>query len=197
MQFVILDGEFDLHFFAQLFAAGFADGQQCGKYFWTAVLQRGAAVVFGQVDRAFDITQSIAALALTQIATGDLRHPRGAVDVLDDTRSADHLAHAQCHGLHDQPQPCVGGRAFGLAQQARGGAVPCTRHGAQDFAQLHLDALRERLVGLELIGFEHMGEGFFIGVCGDIKRLGVQPRDMHGKRAQEFEVECGGRRCAY
>ena len=81
-QTAILDGEFDLHLFAQ---AGAADGaviNQSGEDVGRHFLQRRAARVACQIER-LGRAQGVAALGLAEIAPGDLRLAGHRIDELD------------------------------------------------------------------------------------------------------------------
>ncbi len=108
---VVFDGEFDLHLFAQPHPRQSAEADQFGKGFGAEILQRRAALIAGQVDRAFAAGQRVATLRLAAIAAGDLRQAGGGVDKLDHPGAGFRPAQPQRHPLHHQPQPGIGRRA--------------------------------------------------------------------------------------
>ena len=85
-QMPILDGEFDLHFFAQPHPAGRAMAGKFGEDFGRQILKRGAARVAREIHR-FGLFQRVASLRIAQIPPGDLRQSGDRVNELNDTRA--------------------------------------------------------------------------------------------------------------
>ena len=78
----ILNDKFDLHFLAQTGAHQARMGLKFGKDLWQLFFQRGAARVFGEVDRIRIPRQRIAPLGLLQITPGDLGQSGVGIDQL-------------------------------------------------------------------------------------------------------------------
>ena len=178
------DDELDLHLFAQPLAGGDAEADQIGKDLGRGFLERGAAGVAGQVDRA-RVAADRAALRLATKAAGDARRAGHAVDELDRARAGDPRPQRQRHILHHEAQRRIGRRALGLPQEPRGRPVPGPRHRAQHLAQLPGGVLREGLVGLVLIGVEHLGQRR----RRVREHVRVQPRDVDRIGLHEAAVE--------
>jgi hypothetical protein len=196
-QLAAFDGELDRHFLAQAAAAEIAHADQIGKDLGAGLLQRPAALVARQIDRAGGrALERIAALALGQIAPGDLAGPRHPIDKLDHPGTTFAAADAHDHRLHHQPQPRLGGRALGLTQEAGGRAFPGARHRAQDLRELMGDILRKRLFHFVFIGVERRGQRRGIGLAGVVKHLRIEPRHMDRIGLNEAQVERGRRRLA-
>ncbi len=123
----VLDGEFDLHLFPQAPAAGGTVANKLGKDLGRKLFKRGPTGVACQIDR-IALGQRIAPLALAQISALDQGIARNRIGELDDTGTGDPLPDALRHLLHHKPERCLGGRALGLPQQARGRPLPGTRH---------------------------------------------------------------------
>ena len=77
------------------------------------------------------LAQRIAALALAEIAAGDLRPPGHRIDQLQNARAAFALADAGDHLLHNEAQPGIGRRPLGLTQQPGRGTFPSAGHRPQ------------------------------------------------------------------
>ena len=190
----VLDGEFDLHFLAQPGAAGGPMTDQIGENFGGQIFQRWAARVADQV-KGGGLAQRVAALALAEVAPGDLRQASDGIDELDHPRARDAAAHALRHGLHHQPECGLGGRALGLAQQAGGGAFPGPGHRAQ-----HVGQLARRVFGE---GFLHLGGVAAQGVAQafgrrlkPLEHVGVEARDVNRIALHEAQIKRIRRRLA-
>ena len=178
MHLATADHEFDLHFFAQFDAhqrrifLEFFEGAR-RKFF-----ERGAPFVLFKVKRGATGAQRLPALALAQVTTGDLRQTGNRVNQLKHARAAFSLAETGDHFLNDQPQTGIGGRAFGLSQQARRRAIPRPRHRSQHGGKLFARILRETFVGFLLIGLQHREKTVGPVIRNFIEHIRVKPRHI-------------------
>ena len=120
-QMAVVDGELDLHFLAQLAATDLGVIFQLDKAVGAEILQRRAARIAGQIDRALRLGQRIAALTLAKVTTLDLWQPRRTIDELDHARARFRLPDPQRHFLYHQPQA----RAIERRTSASCTAVSC------------------------------------------------------------------------
>ena len=168
-------------------------GFKLGKTLGHQLFQGRTARVAGDKD-AFGLrAQRVAALALPQVASGDLLEPGFGIDQLQHARATFAAPDAQCHLLHHQPQPRIGWCALGHAQQTGRGALPRAGHGFQNAGQLGTDVFGKRLFGLLFIGGQRRVQRRGVLAVDGVEHVRVQTCDVHGIALHEPQENLGRR----